>query len=108
MARAIINVPSDEVQEILQAAAVDAIEVDNPMEAAERARDIFEHYGYTAKIYDQVERELPKGFMVFLVVPALNGITLLFWPNHPDPEAEKAFKASGVFGPWTAEDGIIE
>lgn len=108
-ARAIINTPSLAVQERLGSpAAVDAIEVDDPVAAAMVARDIFVTCGYEATVHDDVEPELPKGFMAFVVVPALRGLVLLYWPNKPDMEAVQKFRASGNFGLWTETDGDID
>lgn len=108
--RMIINVPSPEVDKALgHPCAVDAYEVDDPTAAALKAQEIFEQYGFEGvKVYDELEPEFPKGFMVFVVVPALRGLVLLYWPPKPDKNVLIKFEQSGVFGKWTEADGAID
>lgn len=109
-ARTIINNPSIQADARLNyPSAIDAYEVDDPTAAALKAEAIFRQYGYgDVDVIDDLEPELPKGFMVFVVVQALRGLVLLYWPKVPDEEAIRKFRESGDFGPWTAADGAID
>ena len=103
--RMIVNTPSEAMQELLGKHRITfAIEVDDPTLAGNTAIDILGGYGFGATLYVRAEPELPEGFMCFVSVPAFDGIMLLFWPNKPDMEAVKAFRATGASGPWTAAD----
>jgi hypothetical protein len=103
--RVIINFSRDAIyKELGLISAAVPIEVDNPREAAEKAKEIFKEAGYRATVHTNVEPNLPDGFMAFLVVPAMDRIALLYWPKNPDPVVVDAFRKSGDFGPWTATD----
>lgn len=59
--------------------------VDNTAEAARVACQIFQEASHTAMSISRAEPEFPEGFLVFVVVPDLNGIVLVFCPKTPDP-----------------------
>ncbi|HEX4104001.1 MAG TPA: hypothetical protein VHZ04_00795 [Candidatus Paceibacterota bacterium] len=111
MSRAIINTASPAIQERLGfPVAIDVTEVENPMEAAQKAVEIFGRYGYFAKIIDDLETGLRKGFMAFVIVRELPHYALLYWPMEKNvtPEELAEFRAQGEFGPWTQADGAID
>jgi hypothetical protein len=106
--RFIVNTSSPEMQKRLGRHRVAIpVDVDDPTAAGKQAIEILDSLGFDASMDDQAEPEMPKGFMVFVSVPAFDGIILLFWPRNPDPEAVKAFRSSGEFGSWTEADEEI-
>lgn len=108
MTRSIINSSGPEVMERLgNPCSAAAIEVDGePTAAAELAREVFEGRNYSATVIDDAETGLPKGFMAFLVVPALRGLVILFWKKKEniDPAIINAWRASGRFAPWSSAE----
>lgn len=61
-----------------------AVEVPDRMAAAFLAQQIFRNEDFESTIHPQAEPEFPDGFIVFLQVPALEGILLMFWPRPQD------------------------
>jgi hypothetical protein len=106
-AKVIINTASPAMHELLgKHIAVPALVVADRVAAASRAKEIFEEAGFPATVHTNAEPEFPDGFIVFVSVPALNGLPILFWPRDEDvmkmnPEVLKTLPRRE---PWTDAD----
>ena len=69
-----------------QHSLVYAVEVEKnaKMPAAETIKRTFNEAGYAAEIFTQAEPEFPDGFIIFIAVPALQGIHIMIWPFVSD------------------------
>lgn len=101
----ILNTASPEMSELFgghHPVAV-AIIVPDRVAAAEKAKTIFEEAGYEAKVHTNAEPAFPDGLIVFVIVPALKGIILMFWPDRATipPEVAANLPQRKL---WTQED----
>jgi hypothetical protein len=103
----IINTASPAMHDLLgYHYAVPAIEVEDQKAAANRAKEIFEEEGLEATVHTHAEPEFPDGFIVFVSIPALDGLPIMFWPKEKnvakmDPAILKTFPKRE---PWTDAD----
>ncbi|MHB8710498.1 MAG: hypothetical protein ACYC6X_03050 [Minisyncoccota bacterium] len=89
LSKTIINVSSGEMQLVIGPhSSVIAIETANRVDAANCAKKVFNDAGFEATVHTQAEPEFPEGFIVFVAVPALKGIALMFWPRPEDVTPE--------------------
>ncbi len=109
-AKFIINVPSARMQKLLgEHFATLAVVVNDREQAANVAANVFREQGFEAKVHTHAEPEFPEGLLVFVEVPALKGILLLFWPT---PETvmqlpEETRKSLPVREAWDAAKHLI-
>ncbi len=100
----IINTASDAMHELLGKHSVAlAVEVADRVAAANRAKEIFNEEGFEAAVHTHAEPEFPDGFLTFVSVPALEGITLLFWPRNEDVTPDLVSQLPKR-EPWSDED----
>lgn len=103
-AKIIINTASEKMHQILghHSVAV-AIEVEDRIAAAKIAQMTFAEAGYEADVLTQAEPEFPDGFLTFVRIPALMGITLMFWPKSETIQAMDPAALDGLpkREPWT-------
>jgi len=89
ISRVIINTASPQMHRAIGPhSCVIALEVIDRVDAANRAQKVFEKAGFNAYVETHAEPEFPDGFLVFVAVPALEGIALLFWPRPEDISPE--------------------
>ncbi len=85
ISKLIINTPTEKMQRILGYHAVTlALETKDRVASAYIAKKIFNDAGYEATVHEHAEEEFPQGFIVFVTIPALNGVALLLWPRQED------------------------
>ena len=65
-----------------------ALEVADRVASAHLAQQIFLNDGFEAKVFTHPQEEFPEGFLSFVTVPGLGGITVMFWPRPQDVTLE--------------------